>query len=391
MSRAAKPSAPVQAEQCQSILLCDYIKGAEATDRFPKADIQPILLGLYGEVGSVMSAVKKHKRDKDAFIGYREAVGEEFGDALWYFTALCNRLGVSIDVILAEAANNGKYKTAIAASGLVAGPLSQVSAVADMPQLDDVLLGLGRAAAQLLSVSAADPEARKNLVDFADHYLHALQASGVSFAEVVRLNLAKVRGRFLSPDPITLPTFDLAFPVDEQLPQEFEIVIKERKSGQSCMQWNGVFIGDPLTDNIRDPDGYRFHDVFHFAHAAVLHWSPTFRALIKHKRKSDPRVDEAQDSGRAIVVEEGLSAWIFSRAKLLNFFDGQDSVSFDLLKTVGQFVQGYEVESCPLKLWEDAILQGYQVFRQIRSNNGGVVIGNRTNRRIAYRPLQGKQ
>jgi hypothetical protein len=65
---------------------------------------------------------------------------------------------------------------------------------------------------------------------------------------------------------------------------------------------NGVFIGDPLTDNILDRDGYRFHDVFHFAHASILHWSPTFRALIKHKRKSDPVVDEAQDSGRAIVV-----------------------------------------------------------------------------------------
>jgi hypothetical protein len=111
--------------------------------------------------------------------------------------------------------------------------------------------------------------------------------------------------------------------------------------------------------------------------------------LIKHKRKSDPQMDEAQDSGRAIVVEEGLSTWIFSRAKLLKFFDGQGNVSFDLLKTVGQFVQGYEVESCPLKLWEDAILQGYEVFRQIRSNNGGFVIGNRKDRRIAYRSLQG--
>jgi hypothetical protein len=294
-------------------------------------------------------------------------------------------------VILAEAASNGKYNTVIAASGLVAGPLSQVSTVAAMPQLDDVLLGLGRASARLLSVSITDPEAREKLVDFADRYLHAIQASGVSFAEVVRLNLAKVQGRFLTADPTALPTFDLEFPVDEQIPQDFEIAIKERKSGQSCMQWNGVFIGDPLTDNIRDPDGYRFHDVFHFAHASVLHWSPTFRALIKHKRKSDPSVDEAQDSGRAIVVEEGLSAWIFSRAKLLKFFEGQDSVSFDLLKTVGQFVEGYEVESCPLKLWEDAILQGYEVFRQIRANNGGIVIGSRTNRRIAYRPLQGKR
>ena len=53
---------------------------------------------------------------------------------------------------------------------------------------------------------------------------------------------------------------------------------------------------------------------------------PLTRALIKHKRKSKPDYDEAQDSGRAIVVEEGLTAWIFTRAKELNFFEGQDRV-----------------------------------------------------------------
>jgi hypothetical protein len=372
---------------CQSVLLSEYISGAQATDRFPETELQPILLGLFGEIGSVMAAVKKHKREKDAFVGFRQAVEEEFGDALWYLTALCRRVGLGIDVVLAGAADNGKYKLSIAASGLTVGPLSHVSSVAEMPDLDSVLLNLGRAAADLLSIALADSNAHQKLSAFADCYLHAVQASGVSFAEIVRSNLDKVRGRFLRPDPLVLPTFDLNLTDDERLPLEFEITIKEKKSGQSAMQWNGVFIGDPLTDNIRDPDGYRFHDVFHFAHAAVMHWSPTFRALIKHKRKSLPRVDEAQDGGRAIVVEEGLTAWIFSRAKLLNFFDGQTSVSFDLLKTVGQFVQGYEVESCPLKLWEDVILQGYDVFRQIRANNGGVVIGSRANRRVAYKSL----
>ncbi len=375
----------------QSILLSEYIVGAQATDRFPATEVQPILLGLFGEVGSVMAAVKKHKREKDAFVGFRQAVEEEFGDALWYLTALCRRVGLSIDAVLAEAAANGKYTVSIAASGLTLAPLSHVSSVAAMPDLDAVLLNLGRAAADLLSISPDDAKAGQKLSAFADCYLHAVQASGVSFAEVVRSNLAKVRGRFLRPDPSTLPTFDMNLTDDERLPLEFEIVIKEKRSGQSALQWNGVFIGDPLTDNILDQDGYRFHDVFHFAHAAVLHWSPTFRALIKHKRKSIPRIDEAQDGGRAIVVEEGLTAWIFSRAKLLNFFEGQTSVSFDLLKTVSQFVQGYEVESCPLKLWEDAILQGYEVFRQIRTNNGGVVVGSRMNRRIAYRSLQGLQ
>lgn len=119
----------------------------------------------------------------------------------------------------------------------------------------------------------------------------------------------------------------------------------------------------------------------------ILHWSPTFRALIRHKRKSNPDIDEAQDSGRAIVIEEGLSAYIFSCSKELNFFEGQSTVSFDILKTVSNFVRGYEVEECPLYLWEQAIMQGYDVFRKIKKNNGGVVVGDKINRTITYRAL----
>ena len=148
-----------------------------------------------------------------------------------------------------------------------------------------------------------------------------------------------------------------------------------------------MFIGDALTDNIADSDDYRYHDVFHLAHAAILHWSPTFRSLIKRKRKTDPQVDEAQDGGRAIVVEEGLTAWVFSRAKQLDFFERQTSLSFDLLKTVQQFVRGYEVEKCSLNLWESTILRGYEVFRQVRATSGGVIVGDRGARTIEYRPL----
>ena len=205
----------------------------------------------------------------------------------------------------------------------------------------------------------------------------------------MRENEEKVRGRFVEPDVSTLPTFDRGFPIDEQLPNSFQIEITQRKSGQAYLRWNGVFIGDALTDNIRDPDGYRFHDVFHLAHAAILHWSPTFRSLIKQKRKSDPEVDEAEDGGRARVIEEGLTALIFARAKQLDFFDGQSSVSFDLLKTIQQFVQGYEVQQCPLRLWERAILDGYEVFRLVRENSGGVVIGDREARTIRYEPIGG--
>jgi hypothetical protein len=223
------------------------------------------------------------------------------------------------------------------------------------------------------------------LVAFADQYIRALQVSGVSFGEVARTNLSKTRGRFLQAEQEGLPTFDEGYEPEERLPAHFEIEITQRKSGQSYLRWNSVFIGDPLTDNIRDKDGYRFHDVFHLAYAAILHWSPVMRALIKQNRKSDKPTDEAQDGGSAIVIEEGLTAWIFSRAKDLDFFRGQKSLSFDMLKTVGDFVRGYEVDQCPLSLWERAILDGYEVFRDVKKNKGGVVIGDREARAISYR------
>jgi NTP pyrophosphatase (non-canonical NTP hydrolase) len=367
-----------------TVVLRDYAARAVRTDRFPQTDLHPILLGLFGEVGGVMSTAKKLKREGEAFVSFRRDVEEEFGDTLWYFAALCRRVDMDLETVFASARRVGDN----AASASIAGNDSPGAAAGRVvPELDALLVELGLAAASLLSLKKGSSDAFIQLVRFAERYLDTLTTAKVSLAAIIRANLEKVEGRFIAPDPASLPTFDQGYPEDERLPETFEIVIRERRSGQSCLQWNGVFIGDPLTDNIGDPDGYRFHDVFHFAHAAILHWSPTFRALIKHKRKSTPDVDEAQDGGRAIVVEEGLSAWVFSRAKLLNFFDGQSTISFDMLKGIREFVSGYEVEECPLKLWEDAILQGYSVFRQIRSSNGGVVIGDRRARRIAYKSL----
>ena len=372
-----------------SIPLRDYMQEIEPTDRLPKDDLRPVLLGLFGEVGSIMATAKKLHREKKAYAGYQHAVEEEFGDALWYFSALCRRLDVDVDAIFSDAVKQDEYKQIIAASDLLDGPVSRVLSISVSPTLDKALLNLGEATAALLGVKSLDEQTRDLLRLFSDCYLHALQAASVNFAKIVHINISKARGRFLDPEPLRLPTFDSDFPSEERLPQYFEIRFTQRKSRESYLQWNGVFIGEPLTDNILEPDGYRFHDVFHFAHAAILHWSPVFRALIKQKRKSDLKVDEAQDGGRAIVIEEGLTAWIFSRAKHLNFFDGQDNISFDLLKTVQQFVQGYEVEDCPLKLWERTILDGYKAFRQVRDNNGGTVIGDRENRTVTYVPIEG--
>ncbi|MGB3436577.1 MULTISPECIES: nucleoside triphosphate pyrophosphohydrolase family protein [Pseudomonadota] len=373
-----------------SLLLSDYAAEIAATDVLNPSDFNPVLQGLYGEVGGIMATVKKHVRDKSAYPGFKKAAEEEFGDTLWYLAAICRRLNVPLDEIFGEAANHGNFKNVGAASDIAEGAMAYIAVpIAAPASLDTTLVRLGQSAAALLGSTPA----RTELVAFARAYLDAIHAAELAFSEVARSNLRKARGAFLEPqaDDLLDLDFDSKFGIEEQLPREFRIRVNQRGSGKSYLQWNGVFIGDPLTDNIADRDGYRFHDVFHFANAAILHWSPVMRALIRHKRKSNPKFDEEQDSGRAIVVEEGVAAWIFSRAKELNFFENQEKVSLGILKTIGEFVSGYEVEKCPLKLWEKAILEGYAVFRQLKANQGGWIIGNREQRTIKYMSLESEK
>lgn len=372
-------------------LLSDYENKVAPTDRFAVAQVTPILLGLFGEVGSVMSTSKKLHREKSAFsIGYLRDVEEELGDTLWYVAALCRRLRLGFPELFAEALADTDITIETGASSAPLDPVAETVRPTDLTLLDSILMRLGEQVARLLNTDMDSAKAKPLLLEFIRVYIEAAQASQVSLEAVLNRNIAKARGRFIAPSPSELHDFDADFPEEEQLPREFEIEVAQRADGRSYLRWHGVLIGDPLSDNIGDPDGYRFHDVFHFANAAVLHWSPTFRALIRHKRKSNKHVDEAQDSGRAIVIEEGLSAYIFSHAKSLNCFEGQKGVSFDLLKAVENFVRGYEVEQCPLHLWENAILQGYDVFRQMRKNEGGIVIGNRDDRTLRYKPPGGK-
>lgn len=375
-------------KQSRALSIAEYDSASARVDQLPADALTPVRLGLFGEVGSLMATSKKLHREGHAYAAYSQAVVEEFGDTLWYLASLCRRLGYKLEDIIGDASDGEDVSSELVTSTVPTGPLACVKSFTNHSNLDELLLTLGRDAAALLNPCSEASLQREQLIRFSRTYLMAVQACGIPFSTITQTNIDKTNGRFLKPDFEGLPVFDAEFPDEEQLPTEFRIEIKQRANGKSYLRWNGVFIGAPLTDNIGDPDGYRFHDVFHLAHAAILHWSPTFRALISQKRKSDAELDENEDGGRAIVIEEGLTAYIFSCAKYLEFFEGQSSVSFDLLKTINKFVRGYEVEQCPLWLWEKAILDGYKVFRQVVANNGGTVIGDRDTRTISYEPNQ---
>lgn len=370
----------------REITISDYLKFVHDTDRLPVDDLSPVLQGLFGEIGGLMTAVKKSKREPNAFTGFDSAVIEELGDAFWYLCCLSARLSIDIEKIFLGLAKESQKKPDLYLSSGNA-PIAIIYQPDIEDDFDTVLVKLGQLTGNFLSADFVRKEPEEKVYSFLKAYFSTISLLKISFSKVIEDNIAKVSSRFIRPDNSDLPTFDEKFPEFERLPSEFEIEFVQRTKHHQAMRWNGVFIGDPLTDAIKDPDGYRFHDVFHFSFAAILHWSPTFRALIKHKRKSDPEIDRVQDGGRAIVVEEGLSAWIFNVAKENKYFEGRKSLTFDMLKNVAKTVKGFEVEACPLILWEEAILKGYEVFREVVKNNGGIVVGNRNSRTLIYKKI----
>ncbi len=304
----------------------------------------------------------------------RAILREELGDVLWYFVTLCRRLGVSLTDVVVSTYSKPDVK-----------PIQEnMMGIDQLRPLSRTVERLGVRAAMLLSVTNSDASVAEGLRGFWQDFWQCLAAARVDIGIVIAENIAKIRGRFTIPTSTELPTFDDTYPEGEKLPMSFRIEFIETHEGAITLRWNGNILGDELDDSIMRSDDYRFHDVFHLANAAVLHWSPTFRKLTGRKRRSNPSVDRGQDGGRAIAIEEGLTAWMFAYAKERAFLEGSRRLPFDLLKGVSRFVTGYEVHACPLGLWEQGILEGFKAFRALANNRGGVVVGERADRMIGY-------
>ena len=141
----------------------------------------------------------------------------------------------------------------------------------------------------------------------------------------------------------------------------------------SVLTCDGRQVGDPITNASHIADGYCFHDVFHLSYAAVLGWSPVMRSLLKRKRRSDPDTDEAEDGGRAIAIEEGISALVFAYASRHNYLDGKNHVDNDVLDTIQGMVAHLEVGAHRAADWEKAIITGFAAWRRLRRRGGGTV------------------
>ena len=207
---------------------------------------------------------------------------------------------------------------------------------------------------------------------------------GLTLEEVASYNLDKTGRRWqaLVANKSHQRLFDEDFPPSERLPRQMDISIEE-EAGIAITTIDGAKYGDPLTDNRYEDDGYRFHDISHLSYASILGWSPTLRALLRRKRKSNPKVDEVEDGGRAIVIEEGISAMVFSYAERRNFLDGAEGVNYDLLRTIKDMTSHLEVSAHTEGEWERAIMTGFNIWRQVKAKGKGKIHADLEQRTIA--------
>ncbi len=370
----------------KTLTLSAYQIAAQRTDQRRGVDdgLAFPLLGLFGETGSLLSEVKKKQRDPVAYIGYEETVLEELGDVLWYLAAVASRAHLSLDDLAINLDRDLAAWQAVSDDTMTFHALDAgAHPVASMPSPDfeKALLRLSAEVGLLMTDYSAGRLSRNRsalegrLIAVFRALRTAAHEAGVPLSRAANSNLTKINDRW--PEARTpSPLFDVNFPQSEQLPRRLDIKFTEvMRNGKTAatLSRDGLLFGDPLTDNRMEDDDYRFHDIFHLSYAAHLGWSPTLRRLLKVKRKSDPLTDEVQDGARAILIEEGIATWIFNHAMRLALFEGIETLDYGLLKSVRRFVTGYEAENCPLWLWEEAILNGYTVFRAMRTHRGGTV------------------
>ncbi len=299
--------------------LREYQAAASKTDQFSKrrttangkpdeAELVP-LLGLTGEVGSLLSEYKKLLRDGPVHLRFSERLAEELGDTLWYISTVATRFGLSLE-------------------------------------------------------------------------------------EIAAANLKKVDERWSRPQKRA--PLDAAFPPEEQLPRRFTYRFayaprKDGSPGVALLDRHGKQIGDLLTDNAHESDGYRFHDVMHFAFVALLGWSPVARKLLNKKRKSKKKTDEIEDGGRAGVIDEAIVAMVFDYIQHdLAATKGMTRIDSETLSSVRALTRGFEVHARTEAEWEEAILMGLDVWRQVEAHDGGTVMGDFARRTFTFSPPDGR-
>ena len=102
------------------------------------------------------------------------------------------------------------------------------------------------------------------------------------------------------------------------------------------------------------------------------------------KRRSNSQVDEVEDGGRAIVIEEGVTALVFSYAIEHDWLRDVARVDHDILKIIKKMTAHLEVAECSKAEWEATILTAYPVWDEVIKSRGGAVEVDLTDRSLRF-------
>lgn len=320
-------------------------------------------LGLVGEIGSILSAIKKDllsgkSGDRDANQALvRGELKEEIGDAIWYAVMLAQCLQDAerdpdaSDVFKAgikrlrhhltgKSRDNRRTQKQLTKAQITnflekaESFLDDSQATIDGYQLiayetrrteNDTLKEVCSAVLQQLAAQLSrdllpdselvlNHEVRpKDPIKAIGEILWHLSALAslywVKLSEC--MNVVEEKSAFRNPQNKAGPDHSTKAGKDEWFPDRFEVHFLDDGNNRTSMYWiedEQVIrkLGASLTDNNHDGDGYRFHDVMHVAFAAYLGWSPNLRSFMKLKRKSCKSLDEVEDGGRAKILEEAV-------------------------------------------------------------------------------------
>ncbi len=412
-------------------------------------------LGLVGEIGSVLAALKKDMlappgRDVAERIIVRGELREQIGDAIWY--AIMRTQGLEdpraqnifksdIDMLYRQLSGRtrndrrvqeelGKERCAefLAAAGpyrkLSNPPIDAYQKIAfitrrtEEDQLRNVCVAvLQQLAAQLSrdflpnTEMALNHEVRpKDPVDALGEIIWHLSALASLYDLTLSdiLSLTQKKARFRNPQNKPGPRHDRKKKKknpNERFPDRFEVHFVDKGDAGASMFWvedERVIkkLGATLTDNDRNGDGYRFHDVMHIAFAVHLGWSPNLRAFMGLQRRSSLVTDQVEDGGRAKILEEAVILEIHQRAKgfedyfpkaekaiQVSPYDFPDAMSFEFLRRLHELCDGHEAYQNPKQDWERAIRDGYDCYHKLRAASGGIIAVNMIERTLTFRSL----
>ena len=432
------------------MLIARYAQLVDETDQFKGLPVQErrriSIYGLVSEVGSVISAVKKQRlgeggrRNTAEGILTRHELREELGDVMWYCFALAALDERAEDDILAQQLSSlldqlegNDEQSMLFKQLLTPGDLEDFrKRAAEFPNkkqrtfkaFQDVAFLTARTKSdQLVEVSLAvlmqlGAQLMRVLLPETERQIHneiqdisSLEILGriawhlAAIATVYELSLDEIASTNVEKAQLRRPKSQRTALHDHnqsaayQFPRRFEVKFLTIGKGRSRMYFQDRQLGNELTDNNYDPDGYRFHDVLHLANVAHLGWSPVVRDLMQRKRKRDPKLDEVEDGARAKIVEEAIVKVIHSEGSEIAaivhpklppekrpLFSDDIDIPLSFFKLIRRFARGLEVEKNSFDEWKASIRDGHRIYKQLVDEGQGTVYVDLDSRTISFEP-----